>query len=301
MKKIMAVSGLILFCFLTTTPQAREISWKKYALHLVDDWQATDLENNTSSVLTIVSEQQGIYATIKISDKPLNRKPVADYAAWLKNYAEEWTSFKFSNSSMVEKSTVTVLGHKNCPMAAGQNNATFICQFLPLVDGYAYSIIVNATPYSDQTLPPFILSMLERMVFDHHGGIESPVIETTDTNENIIDSTKDTRQPPPSLGEQFSESELKALHSHVISVSDFFEKGDKQGLANTLLPGPQTVIKNAIENSSPEELARFGNALKSRRVTAMGRDLVEYEIIDGAQKYAVSFILMDGKWYLYHF
>ncbi|MFH2059410.1 MAG: hypothetical protein ABIJ59_10985 [Pseudomonadota bacterium] len=301
MKKIIAASGVILFCLLITTTHAREIIWKKYTISLTDDWQATDLENNTSSQLTLISGQQGINTTIKLSARPLNKKPITDYPAWLKNYTKEWGSLKFSNSGIVEKGPVTILEQQNCPMATGHNNATFVCQFLPLVDGYVYSVIVNITPYSDKTLPPFILSMLERMVFDNHGGIKSPVIETTDTNENIIDSTKDTRQPPLSLGEQFNESELKALDSHVTSVSDFFEKGDKEGLTNAILPGEQTVIKNAIKNSSPEELARFGNALKSRRVTAMGRNLVEYEIIDGAQKYAVSFILMDGKWYLYHF
>lgn len=301
MKKIIALSGLILLCLLTTTPQAREITWKKYAIPLTEDWQATNLDNNTSSLLTLVSQQQGINTTIKLSAKPLNKKPIIDYTAWLKNYTGEWAGLKFSNSRISEKSQVTVLGHKNCPMATGQNSATFICQFLPMVDGYVYSVIVNVTPYSDDILPPFILSLLESMAFDQHGGIKSPLVQTADKEEKPMDTPEDTVQPPPSLNEQFSGAELKALDTHVSSVSDLFEKGDKQGLASTLLPGEQTVIKNAIKNSSPQELTRFGNALKSRRVTAMGRDLVEYEITDGAQKYAVSFILMDGKWYLYHF
>lgn len=302
MKRIISFSGLFLLCFLATALHAREVSWNKFTIPLTEDWKAEDLENNTSSQLTLVSEQQGVNVTIKLSFRPVNKKPVANQSEWLVHYSEKWTSFKFSNSKISEKGPVTVLGQNNCPMAAGQNKTMSVYQFLPMIDGYIYSIIVNLTPASDKPLPLFIMNFLERISFDHHGGIQAPETIMPRPDEKIPEKTTDQPLlPPPSLSEQFSETELKALDNRVTSVSDLFEKGNKEGLASALLPEEQTVIQNAIKSSTPQELARFGNALKSRRITAMGRNLVEYEITDGANKYAVSFILMDGKWYLYHF
>lgn len=301
MKKIISFSGLFLLFFLATALHAREISWNKYVIPLTEEWQAEDLENNTSSQLTLVSEQQGIHATVKLSFRPLNKKPVTDSTAWLKAYTDKWISFKFSNSDILEKGPITLLGHKNCPVATGRKSTMAVYQFLPMIDGYIFNIIVNLDPYPEKPLPLFIVDFLERIRFNHHGGKISPEQVALPPEKTVAEVATEPRLPPPSLNEQFNETELKALDNRVTSVSDFFENADKQGLSSTMLPDQQQTFKIAIENASPRELALFGKALKSRRVIAMGRDLVEYEITDGAKTYAVSFILLDGKWYLYHF
>ncbi|MDD9303988.1 MAG: hypothetical protein HUK40_17235 [Desulfobacter sp.] len=85
------------------------------------------------------------------------------------------------------------------------------------------------------------------------------------------------------------------------SVSALCERGDRQGITALMLKDQQEMMAQALENCSTEDLARFGRALKSRRVQAAGTRLVEYEITNGEHTHAVSFINMDGEWYLYHF
>ncbi|MCG8375513.1 MAG: IPT/TIG domain-containing protein, partial [Chlorobiales bacterium] len=169
MKKILIAAFGLLVC-LADVSLAKNIRWKDFSIHLSENWTRSDTEDPASSRLTLESRQSGLHCLVKVSSRPLNAKPVGDYRAWLEKYADQWKSFKFTSSVVMDKGPLTLLGHAQCPVARGRNNTAAVYQFLPLVKNRVYSVVVNLDPYDRDELPSFVTGLLEQMSIAGIGG-----------------------------------------------------------------------------------------------------------------------------------
>ena len=83
-------------------------------------------------------------------------------------------------------------------------------------------------------------------------------------------------------------------------VEQAFRRQDVQAALALISPASRSEFEAALK-ANPQHMVRFAEVLKTRKLKAAYPEAADFEVQDGKRRFPVTFVRIDGKWYLEQF